>query len=249
MTHENDREVSEYEVDGSEENLNHELVRVDNDDHQPLTDPACASGTVECHFRDVKGALLREIARWPVVVGCVAWLTDREILAALGRGPDVAASIIVQKEDFLRPDSNAVGAAELRALYARVFPLSRYSFPGIVGGLSVASDDSIGIRCVGNHNRDRHPAFPRAHHKFAVFCDVEERDPAITQVVDIVPRVVWTGSFNWTHSAGRSLENAVVIRDEKVARAYLAEFEQVAALSEPLDWNFEWVEPEWRIGT
>ena len=54
-----------------------------------------------------------------------------------------------------------------------------------------------------------------------------------------VPKVVWTGSFNFTINAGRSL----------VAAAYAHEWSQVAALSEPLDWASEWMAPEYRLGT
>jgi hypothetical protein len=60
---------------------------------------------------------------------------------------------------------------------------------------------------------------------------------------------VWTGSFNPTQNATRSLENAVFIRDAEIAAAYGREFEQVVLMSEPLDWESPWVCPEWRIGT
>jgi len=31
--------------------------------------------------------------------------------------------------------------------------------------------------------------------------------------------------------------------------AYADEYGHILALSETLDWNSEWIEPEWRIGT
>ena len=60
---------------------------------------------------------------------------------------------------------------------------------------------------------------------------------------------VWTGSYNISQTAAKSLENAVVIRDQVIAQAYFNEWSQIMALSEPLDWESEWVAPEWRIGT
>ena len=41
----------------------------------------------------------------------------------------------------------------------------------------------------------------------------------------------------------------MVIEDEAIAQAYYNEWNQLAALSEPLDWDSEWCHPEWRIGT
>lgn len=224
-------------------NLNLSAIRTDDGKGRALTDPATSTGTVECHFRDVKGALLREIERWPVVVGCVAWLTDHDVLRALaGRQ---GAAFVVQKEDFLRPDSGQ--RRDLRPLYEAIGGnLGRHWFNGVLGSVcTMSAEPTVGVRCVGNHNTHRRAAMPRAHHKFAVFCDLG--DPG-GRVWNIVPRAVWTGSFNWTNNATNSLENAVVIRDEKIAAAYLAEFEQVAALSEPLDWTNPWA-PAWRIGT
>jgi len=76
------------------------------------------------------------------------------------------------------------------------------------------------------------------HHKFAVFCSS-----------GFSPFAVATGSFNWTFNSAKSLENLVVVRDGAVAGAYLQEWSQIFALSEPLNWQSEWVKPQWRIGT
>ena len=109
-----------------------------------------------------------------------------------------------------------------------------------------SGDDTDGaVRCAGIVG-DRKDIPPRNHHKFAVFCK-----NALCEHGNRVrhPYAAWTGSFNWTENATRSLENAVVIRDRAIVEAFYAEFQQVAALSEPLDWSSEYVDPEWRIGT
>lgn len=236
----------------AELDLNALRIRDDSRDERGpgLEDPSRESGAVRCFFRHIKFELLRCINRWPAMVGCVAWLTDRDILRGLaGR----AAAVVVQKEDFLRPDSGDQSTAELRRLYGAVRGVARADLGGWVWGMSAASSDpseDLGVRCVGNHNARRAPAWPRSHHKFVVFGrlrdDVSERWGASRR---FVPEAVWTGSFNFTANAGRSLENAVLIEDPVIAGAFLVEFEQVAALSEPLAWETPWVAPEWRIGT
>ena len=234
----------------SAENLNHARIQTDDGD-RPLLDFATESreARVACHFRDIRGALLRYIARYDHMVGCVAWLTDPVILQALAARRGVA--IIVQKEDFLRPDT--VDREGLRRLYAAVpDTLLRVHFRGLLGDLSVGADPSLGaIRCVGNHNADKRAASPRAHHKFLVFGHLDRRaeEEATGDVATFEPAAVWTGSFNFTVNGGRSLENAVFIEDRAIAQAYLDEFSQVAALSEPLDWETAWCEPQWRVGT
>jgi len=46
-----------------------------------------------------------------------------------------------------------------------------------------------------------------------------------------------------------SLENALYITDETIARAYYREYGQIYAISEPLDWESDWCFPTYRIGT
>ncbi len=57
------------------------------------------------------------------------------------------------------------------------------------------------------------------HHKFCLLGD----------------RKVWTGSFNFTYSADRyHAENALLITDTEVSRAYMSEFARIRAQSERL---------------
>jgi phosphatidylserine/phosphatidylglycerophosphate/cardiolipin synthase-like enzyme len=86
------------------------------------------------------------------------------------------------------------------------------------------------------------------HHKFFVLCDVGV-DDKYGMPSSIAPRSVWTGSFNPTANGTRSRENAVVIESESIARAYAREWFQVYAISEPLDWESVWCQPQYRIGT
>lgn len=236
--------------------LNQLKIQADTLNHSEvqLSDYQTASndGKTDVYFRNIETHLLRHIAAADVVLGCVAWLTSEPLLKALAKKQ---VSLIVQKEDFLRPDADVVGhwKSRLRDLYSAIpATLCRYDegFQSTsLYGMSCATDPTIdAIRCVGNLNSSKSPAFPRAHHKFVVFCkqvDVPESEFG----GGFAPYEVWTGSFNFTKNATASLENAVAMRDLNVVGAYFREYSQIAAISEPLNWTKEWVAPEWRIGT
>ena len=233
------------------QNLN--KLRVANLDggERPLADPAASSGPVRCYFRDIEEHFLSELTEPGVdaVVGCVAWLTSKRILAALAK--KLFVSCVVQKEDFLRPD--ALSSAELRKAYQQLQnEIERPELPGLVGQLGLCDyPDVAAVRCVGNHNAAKQPSHPRMHHKFAVFCEVRgwSGRSRELQSVELIPRKVWTGSFNFTQNGVQSLENAVVVSDSRIAEAYFREWEQIFALSEPLDWKTSWVAPEYGIGS
>lgn len=231
------------------------------------------------YFDNLEWHLIANINDADVVLGCVAWLTNDAILSALAEKK--AASIVVQKEDFLRPDlshySNWV--ERLRSKYAQVkCDLVSYEVgSSLMGRLNYAGGLELQpIRCVGNYNSSKKPAFPRSHHKFVLFCRLSEEEVSyetenyvsdydasgawtgshiegtrIHTYVDrtVTPYAVWTGSFNFTQNATQSFENAVVLTDKNIVRAYLEEFAHIYALSEELDWTAQWVEPEYRIGT
>jgi hypothetical protein len=236
-------------------NLNNSFISVASADgeDQRLTDPAAtATAKTSVFFRDLEPRLIHEIRQSEFVAGCVAWLTNARIIAALARVP-YGVLIIVQKEDFLRPDLNSDRpslARRLRRLYQSLgCRFHRYEIPGIVGNLSVGGDCNLeAIRCVGNHNSARSPAFPRMHHKFLVFCAVARYSNGQRQS-QIIPLRVWTGSFNFTDNSANSLENVLLINSRVLSKAYFEEWQQVTALSEQLDWTSDWMEPEWRIGT
>jgi hypothetical protein len=249
------------------QNLNELGVRTDTDKDLPLTDPSCESNAplVCAIFRNLVPTLIQEIRKADYVFGCVAWLTHFKILRTLAEKKGVA--IVVQKEDFLRPDHNQSRGRTriLHELYAKLPGCDRWDFE-LLSQMSTGAEEGLSaVRCVGNHNRTKNPAHPRSHHKFVVFtrrvpcthapkyfaglssqCE-DPRGPPCP--LDFKPYAVWTGSFNFTNNAEHSLENAVIIYDEKIAYAYFVEFQQIAAISEPLDWESDWSAPEWRIGT
>lgn len=216
---------------------------------EALADLSARDANVTAYFRDLDRHLAARIAAAPMVVGCTAWLTSARVLTALAKRP-LGASLLVQKEDFLRPDIEPRRGfrRRLRALYDAVPTLAylRTDLHRPVSALSIASDPCIDpIRCVGVRNRGQNT--PRMHHKFVVFCRPEHPSPQ--ELGEPRPYAVWTGSFNPTINATRSFENAVYIESAHLAQRYFEEWAQLLALSEPLDWTSEYVAPEWRIGT
>lgn len=216
---------------------------------------------ISVYFRNIEDELICKINEYPVVVGCVAWLTNERILKALSSRKRI--SIIIQKEDFLRPDSGDWSGRKLREMYASLPPgASCYCATGEWWGSLLASLNWHGsweaqsIRWLGNFNTEKNPAFPRMHNKFLIFCDINEKTGNDSNFdekhIEIVPRAVWTGSFNLTHNATLSLENATYIKDLEIVNAYYAEWQYIFALSESIPnefWNSAWEPPDFRIGT
>ncbi|MEP6517486.1 hypothetical protein [Microcoleus vaginatus] len=217
---------------------------------------------ISVYFRNIENELICKINEYPVVVGCVAWLTHEGILNALSSRKRV--SIIIQKEDFLRPDTGNWSSNNLRKMYASL-PLgpSGLTDTGERWGSLLASLNSHSswesepVRWVGNFNREKKPAFPRMHNKFLIFCDIDAvtgNEPDFDEGhIEIVPRAVWTGSFNLTNNATRSLENATYIKDVDIVNAYYAEWQYIFALSEIIPnefWDYAWSPPDYfRIGS
>jgi hypothetical protein len=210
---------------------------------------------VDVLFDKLEDALIAEIERWPVVVGCMAWMTNGGILRALAtRG---AVSMIVNKEDFLRPDKGNWSERRIKEMYAAIPGINRY----VVGrAYSFACDPvTAAVRCIGIRD-ERKNVPPRMHHKFMVFCDAEAKE---TIRVDqpgaeafefddggkATPRAVWTGSFNATFNGTQSLENAVILRGFDYAYPFFCEWAALLGISEPLNWESPYVAPEYRIGT
>jgi hypothetical protein len=238
------------------ENLNSILIE-DDECGRVQQDYSSVNYQVEVYFKNLEEHLIKRIREADSVFGCVAWLTSERILQALLKK---STSIVVQKEDLWRPDLDAERnlnwKEKLRTQYNSIqTKYCRHDLPG--PGLSISGDPTIeGVRCVGYYNRERKPASPRMHHKFLVF--TKEGPPREEDHYDgedcgrpgrPMPYAVWTGSFNFTYNSTQSFENAVYINDDCIASSYFDEYQQILALSEPLDWESDWCAPEWRIGT
>lgn len=190
------------------QNLNKATIPDSDGPDRPLAGHSNKVNGINVYFRELESHLMRHIGEADAVLGAVAWLTSESVLNALATKQSV--SIVVQKEDFLRPDITVRPDYTdwLRILYDRLPGSERCYQSGILGQMSVGGDLEIeGVRCVGNYNADKNPAFPRMHNKFLVFCNYEPQRMVLLpesawegEVLDarISPYAVWTGSFNMT---------------------------------------------------
>jgi len=211
------------------------------------------------YFKDLAHHLIRHIRDADLIVGCVAWLTHGAILDALATRRTM---LVVQKEDFLRPDLLAYGdwRTHLRARYDALTPGPwKFAYDNLAGTLSFCgATEYEPVRCCGMRGKGRDSA-PKMHHKFVVFCHIDENiftqsqgDGYPTLTVDattVRPYAVWTGSFNFTVNATASFENAVYLTAPDIVNAYYNEWAQIVALSEPLDWWHEYIAPDLHIGS
>lgn len=187
-------------------------------------------GVATAHFGELRRPLLEFIEGSEVVVGCVAWITERYILESLARRP---VALVVQKERWWKK-TDARGQALARRYAALRGGLNAAMFPAPLGvktfrGKEVPNDVNLApIACVGYGSGAQNQ--PLMHHKFIVRCTVAE-DGILS------PVAVWSGSFNFSGNANNSFENAVEIHDPAIATAYLAEFALVASVSEPMAWR------------
>jgi hypothetical protein len=199
---------------------------------------------VETYFENLEDVLAAQISCWPVIFGCMAWLTNAKVLNALASRRNV--SIIVQKEDFLRPDSDNWSSRRLKEQYNRI-PATNMEDAGLLYNRQTDEKTIEGVRCVGIR-QIRGKTSPRMHHKFMVFCTYETY-PHRSNDGFYSPQAVWTGSFNATANGSRSLENAILIRDQRVANCFRNEWAAILGLSEPLDWNSEYIAPQYNVGS
>lgn len=198
---------------------------------------------VDVVFRDPIERLLQLIEASTAVVGCVAWLTNGRILKALAKCSFV--QIVVQKEDFLRPELGPSPRDYCRPLYAAL-PCSEMSY-----SLNFTSEhiDYIAgahghnffeaIRCVGNRSVG-HIKPSLMHNKFLVLGDIIDYHGGGC----FKSKTVWTGSLNLTTTAENNFENSLIIHNREIAGQYIKEWSQIYAISEPLNWESEWSAPE-----
>ncbi len=196
------------------------------------------SSQVEVVFRNLKTKLIQIIKDADAVIGAVAWITDADILEVLAERPTL---LVIQKEDFLRPDlmSRLTDEAKekLRQLYNnfRLFDGWKVSVGPFSQGIDKEFSALSPILCFGYYKQGQTFRLPKMHNKFIVFLKKQEEL--------YVPYAVWTGSYNFTEQSAHSLENAVIIKDGEVASAYASEAQIIYLMGEPLDWSSEWINP------
>ena len=179
-------------------------------------------------FRNIETELIQAIKSHDCIVGCVAWLTSVPILQAL-QGKSVC--FIVQQEDWLRPDSDEWSTAKQRGLYSE---LEGIDF--MVANVSYCMGGSISPIRLSGKPKSASRNNPRMHHKFALFGRTKTlRQEAYVNTSSAWSSehwdLMWTGSYNFTANATRSLENGIFISDQSVIDCYFTEWRQVLLTS------------------
>ena len=198
---------------------------------------------IEVYFKNIENHIIQKIKKYNNVVGCVAWLTNSNILNELSKKKSVI--IIIQEEDFLRPDTYFDGQKEkwknkIHELYSKIEKLDDI-YLGCIG-INTRGLIESGIRRVGLINKDNSPAFPRMHNKFIICFDepfTEYFTPDYEDRQKIYGEVL-TGSYNYTENSNNSLENVVCIKEQSITASYFLQFCEICMMSIPLDWDLEW---------
>jgi hypothetical protein len=230
-------------------NLNN--VKVNDDSHTGKinqTDFSCTGDNkdIEVYFKNIENIICEKIKKHKYIVGCVAWLTNKKILTELSK-KDKEVLIIVQDEDFLRPDTYFDGNKErfkktILTYYNKIKGHDKDISLGDIG-ISMHRAIGCGIRRCGFINKDKLPAFPRMHNKFIVLGNDETEvrdDDGNLMFLDRKFTEVITGSFNYTENSTNSLENIICVKDEKIVHSYYAQFGEIAIISVDLDWTGDW---------
>ena len=232
-------------------NYNLNDVKVEDENHPTLikdgrrisrtkeqTDFSCIGDNkdIEVYFKNIENIICEKIKKHKYIVGCVAWLTNKKILKELSN-KDKEVLIIVQDEDFLRPDTYFDGNKEKfkKTILTYYNKIKRTNKNISLGDLGISTHRAVdcGIRRCGFINKDKLPAFPRMHNKFIVLGNDDEHGyPYYTEVI--------TGSFNYTENSTNSLENIICIKDKKIVHSYYAQFGEIAMISVELDWKGDW---------
>lgn len=194
-----------------------------------ISNPCNAKAEVECHFRNLQQVLLSEIEKADIVLGCVAWISDPLILESLTRR---STALILDSK------VNRMGK-KLTDLYSQL----QHTDKQPIYDMLVSGFGSEKYLCYTDLDNKPVPKayvedwnfesglyavdgfYRYMHHKFLVM--IKYDSVCHTCGRKKYTPTVWTGSFNFTKNASKGLENAVVIRDNRISASYLCEFLEI----------------------
>lgn len=202
---------------------------------------------VEVYFQNIKKQLELFIDEADCIVGCVAWITDEDVLKFLSAKRGV--SLVVQKENKSKANWSALTrmskyfVQEIQAAHTDLLAYYLEKSGKNVGAIDL-------FRCVGHVKaKDSKEILPLMHHKFLVDCSLEDVEDEVSPVglkprKKLVPKRFWTGSYNFSRNAQSSLENALVCEDKAAAECYFGMWQRIYAMSESLKYASNNPEPE-----
>lgn len=211
-------------------NMNFNLMRKENT-HDIIT-----TGLVCPYFDKLEEHLIGYIEKASYIIGCVAWLTNNNIINALEDKKGI--KIIINKEEYISSKMESGQKFYYKCLRGKYNDLPDLfhlncnccqnqmiqcsKFMDLFGQVSIDENNQNGaILTCGIVNN-----LSKMHHKFLVFFDE-----------NMHPVGVWTGSYNLSKTSNFSLENALYISDQKVIMEYIKEFMAIFPYSESYNWN------------
>ena len=206
------------------------LMRDENCHHKLI------NNSIQPYFDNLEKHLVEYIEKSTYVIGCVAWLTNRNIIEALEN--ICGAKIIINKEEFLSSkmvtgkkfyykclrgrynDIPDMFASECLCCSKSIMNCDYFKkIFGTINNLDKNKDGSI-LTCGIVNN------FSKMHHKFLIFFDSKMN-----------PTGLWTGSYNLSSTSNFSLENALYITNKDIINEYIKEFIAIYSYSEPYNWE------------
>lgn len=178
----------------------------------------------------------------PAALGCVGWLTDDEVVQTLLQFG--SCCVVVDKpagrswaERKLRQAGPGFETAALRRLDG-LQPRDEAGRPRVIGPYSVYEPVRFQSLRVAGYQQEG-AVKPLLHAKMLVLGSLVWHDEdALGHPQDVVvfrPRLLWTGSANWTKNARRSIEVGAWINDPALLEHATDFLIDVLALSEPWD--------------
>lgn len=217
------------------QNMNFNLMRKENT-HDIIT-----SGSIYPYFDRLEEHLIAYIEKSSYVIGCVAWLTNNNIINALEDKKGI--KIIINKEEYISSKMESGQKFYYKCLRGKYNDLpdlfqtncsccqnQMMKCPKFIDLLGQIFDHEN-----TNNNLCKNGAIltcgivnnlSKMHHKFLIFFDDT-----------MCPMGVWTGSYNLSKTSNFSLENALYITDPKIITEYIKEFIAIFSYSEPYNWN------------
>jgi len=205
-----------------------------------VTPALVASPKTEFFKKDINRAVAQMLEKSSYVVGCVAWVTEYQILRAMSK--QVGVCLIVQRETYLvRKDKRDDWRIRLKATYAKLphfpfhslttkDPMQMAVFKQIA---KEQKEKAMAVRYMGKQQTRRvqnrqHAKTPAVEDQMAVEKQgVEPEDASMMHNKFLVffnasgqPFAAWMGSSNLTKNAENSLENAVIFHDVETAKYY-----------------------------
>jgi hypothetical protein len=184
-------------------------------------------GLCRVMFNDLRAQLVRFIGASTRDASCfllvaVAWLTDRTILAALRAAVERGALVLVivhGGDDYLNRQPAVRRAYERLGQVSLLDPrINALIVPALARSTSNAAPAQENVLVDAVRFAGRGDA--RMHHKFAVAGH-------FAGPFSVCYDAVWTGSFNWTVAAQRSLEDAVLIENSETAASYAMQWARI----------------------